>query len=152
MSTAETLTDIAPQLAQEAIALRAELKYNCAQAVACALAEHVGIDRATMYRLSEGFGAGMGGHTETCGAISGAIMAISQVASAGIDAPGTTKGATYRIGHELLERFRSQNGSTACGELKGIGTGTGMLRTCEGCIEDATLLACELIDAQRAKQ
>lgn len=149
MNESATLTARAPELAQRAVALRAELKYNCAQAVACALADEVGADAATMYALSEGFGGGMGGHTETCGAISGAIMVLSQEASAGIDEPGTTKGKTYQLVRDLLERFRTQNGSTICRELKGIGTDTGMLRTCEGCIEDAVELACAIIDRRR---
>lgn len=147
------LTDIAPELADEANALRHELKYNCAQAVACALADRIGADRAELYRLSEGFGGGMGGHTETCGAISGAVMAVSQVASAGIDEPGTTKGRTYLLVRELVEGFREQNGSTVCRELKGIGTGAhGMLRTCEGCIEDAVVLACRVLDERADRE
>ena len=47
--TAANLTDRAAHLAELAIALRAEQGYNCAQAVACALAPEVGIDADTMY-------------------------------------------------------------------------------------------------------
>ena len=147
--TAANLTDRAAHLAELAIALRAEQGYNCAHAVACALAPEVGIDADTMYRLSEGFGSGMGGTTETCGAISGAIMVLSQLGSAGTEAPGTTKAATYRLVRELVEGFRKANTSTVCRELKGIGTGQGMLRTCPGCIEDAVVLSCRIIDAAR---
>lgn len=150
MSDTPTLSDRAPELAARAAALHTELAYNCAQAVACALAESVGADEADMYRLAEGFGAGMGAHTETCGALSGAIMAISQEASAGIEQPGSTKVQTYAIIRDLLARFREQNGSTVCGELKGIGRDTGMLRSCAGCIDDALIIACAIIDEHRA--
>ena len=34
--------------------------YNCAQAVACAYCDLVGIDEETMFRIAEGFGFGMG--------------------------------------------------------------------------------------------
>ena len=34
--------------------------YNCAQAVACSFCEEFGIDQETMFRVSEGFGLGMG--------------------------------------------------------------------------------------------
>lgn len=44
--------------------------FNCAQAVACTLAPAVGLDPQVAFTLTEGFGAGMGGMTETCGAIS----------------------------------------------------------------------------------
>ena len=34
--------------------------YNCAQAVACAYCDLVGLDKETAYKMSEGFGFGMG--------------------------------------------------------------------------------------------
>ena len=43
--------------------------FNCAQAVACTLAPAVGLDPQVAFTLTEGFGAGMGGMTETCGEI-----------------------------------------------------------------------------------
>lgn len=45
--------------------------FNCAQAVACTLAPAVGLDPQVAFTLTEGFGAGMGGMTETCGALKG---------------------------------------------------------------------------------
>lgn len=42
--------------------------YNCAQIVLCSYAEELGIDEETLFRISEGFGAGMGGMMQTCGA------------------------------------------------------------------------------------
>lgn len=140
------LTERAPELAAQAVALRAEKGYNCAQAVACALAAEVGADPDATYRLSEGFGSGMGGMTETCGAVTGAVMVLSQLKSAGTEQPGTTKGATYKLVRELVEGFREKNGSTVCRELKGVGCEHGMLRSCPGCIEDAVELTCRIID------
>ena len=34
--------------------------YNCAQAVACSFCEKFGVDQETMFKISEGFGFGMG--------------------------------------------------------------------------------------------
>ena len=34
--------------------------YNCCQAVACTFADKVGIDESLIYKMGEGFGAGMG--------------------------------------------------------------------------------------------
>ena len=34
--------------------------YNCAQAVACSFCEEFGVDQETMFKISEGFGFGMG--------------------------------------------------------------------------------------------
>lgn len=142
------LTTQSDELAARAVALRAELGYNCAQAVACALAPEIGADTEACYVLSEGFGGGMGGHTETCGAISGGVMALGQVSSGGTALSGTTKKHTYELTRELVERFGAKNGSTICCELKGAGCEHGPLRSCPGCIEDAVKITAEIIARQ----
>ncbi len=59
---------------REALARRAlelhGMKYNYAQAVACTLAPLIGADEELCFRAAEGLGGGMGGLTETCGAVS----------------------------------------------------------------------------------
>lgn len=120
---------------------------NCAQCVVCTLAPLVGADEDACFRAAEGFGAGMGGMTETCGAVSGGVIALGMANSGGVDAP-TRKASTYRMVRELVERFREQNGSTVCRELKGVGTGR-PLRSCDDCIVDALLMADEILRAGR---
>ena len=44
--------------------------YNCAQAVACAFAEEMGIDESIIFKMMEGHGLGMGCMEGTCGASS----------------------------------------------------------------------------------
>ena len=61
--------------------------YNCAQAVACTLAPAIDMDVDQAFRLMEGFGGGMGGFSETCGAVSGAVMAAGWVKSTGRENP-----------------------------------------------------------------
>lgn len=78
--------------------------FNCAQAVACTLAPAVGLDPQTAFTLTEGFGAGMGGMTETCGAISGAVAIMGFVMSDGMENP-KTKGQTYKLSREIAKRF-----------------------------------------------
>ena len=89
---------------REALARRAlelhGMKYNCAQAVACTLAPLIGADEELCFRAAEGLGGGMGGLTETCGAVSGAAMAIGLANSNGQD-DRTSKQATYRIVRKL---------------------------------------------------
>lgn len=118
--------------------------FNCAQSVICALAPALDIDEKAAFALSEGFGAGMGGMSETCGAISGGIMALGQIKSSGFDAPGS-KGATYRLARAYCDAFREKNGSTICRELKGVGGDAGPLRSCAGCIDDAIDLFMDII-------
>lgn len=38
-----------------------DIKFNCAQAVACAFAEEIGVDEKVLFTATEGFGLGMGG-------------------------------------------------------------------------------------------
>ncbi len=52
----------------------------------------------------------------------------------------TTKGSTYRFSKEIVKEFEMKNGSVVCKDLKGLETKT-VLRSCDGCIEDATRIA-----------
>ena len=49
--------------------------YNCAQSVFAAFCDVTGIDFETAIKLTSGFGAGMGGMRDTCGAVTGNISA-----------------------------------------------------------------------------
>ena len=119
-------------------------KYNCAQAVACAFADEVGVDMQTLFKACEGFGLGMGCMNGTCGAISGAVMLAGfQNSDGNIDNPGT-KASTYQISKTILEKFEAKNKATRCRDLKGADTGT-MLRSCPGCIEDAVEIVQEVL-------
>lgn len=119
-------------------------KYNCAQAVACAFADEVGVDMETLFRACEGLGLGMGGMNGTCGAISGAVMLAGFKNSDGnIDNPGT-KASTYQLSKAILEKFAEKNQATRCRDLKGVDTGT-VLRSCPGCIEDAVEIVQEVL-------
>lgn len=113
--------------------------YNCAQAVACAYCDLLGVDESAMFQMIEGFGAGMGGMECTCGAVSGAIALAGIKNSKGCADP-TTKGSTYQLSKEILKEFTEKNGSVVCKDLKGIETKK-VLRSCPGCIEDAAKIA-----------
>ena len=109
--------------------------YNCAQAVACAYCDLVGMDEQSAFRATEAFGLGMGGMQATCGAVSGAVLLAGLKSSCGdLEAP-VSKGKTYQISKKIVEGFQKKNGSTVCKDLKGVETGE-RLRSCDGCIED----------------
>lgn len=109
--------------------------YNCAQIVLCSYAEELGIDEETLFRISEGFGAGMGGMMQTCGAVTAMFMALGLANSSGDLQVCDTKTQTMKKVRELAAEFEKKNGSIVCRELKGIDTGK-VLRSCDGCIED----------------
>lgn len=119
-------------------------KFNCCQSVICAFAQETGVDALTLFKMSEGFGLGMGGMECTCGALSGAVTAAGLINSDGnLDSPAT-KADTYRLSRELTTSFREKCGSTVCRELKGIDTGK-VLCSCQDCIRNAVEAAQEVL-------
>ena len=79
--------------------------YNCAQSVICAFSEELGVDKATLFRITEGLGLGMGCTKGVCGALSAAVAAIGlKSSSANLDFPNT-KASTYAIAKDFTEEF-----------------------------------------------
>lgn len=114
--------------------------YNCAQAVACTYCDLVGIDEETMFKMTEGFGLGMGNMEGVCGAVSGACAVAGMKNSTGNLSKPDSKGRTYKLSKAIQEEFGRQNSSVICKELKGIETGK-VLRSCPDCIMDAARIA-----------
>ncbi len=125
---------------EEALNLHSQ-GYNCCQSVCIAYADKLNIDKDILFKLSEGFGAGMGNLQGSCGALSAAVMIAGLINSGGIDAQRRTKAKTYRLVAEINKEFVEKAGSMYCKDIKGVGTGK-VLRSCDGCIEDA----CDIID------
>mgnify|MGYP000490158951 CR=1 FL=1 len=121
--------------------------YNCAQSVVCPFCEELDTDLETAFRLSEGFGVGMGTFS-TCGTVSAIAMVIGMKQSDGnLDKPGSKK-QCYRLMKEATNRFLEMNKSTICREIKGMDGGE-VLRSCDGCIEDAVTIIEELLFDQQ---
>lgn len=114
-----------------------EKKYNCCQAVVCAYCEEHGIDDSEIFKMTEGFGLGMGGLKDTCGAVTGMFMSIGLHNSAGEkEAPRKTKMETYADVREAAADFRKKCGSIYCCELKAIEDGKQAV-SCDRCVETA---------------
>ncbi len=102
---------------------------NCAQSVACAFQEELGVDQQTLLKLTQNFGLGIGRTMEgTCGAITGATIVLSL--------SDKDKIQKMKATGDLVRSFKEKNKAVTCKELKGIETGV-MLRSCQGCVEDA---------------
>lgn len=143
-------TPDADALVERALDLRAQGR-NCAQAVACALAPELGMDAEVARRCTAGFGGGMATRTETCGAVSGAVMMLGWLAEADHpDDPRAAKRASSAMVRAAVERFREANGTTVCQELKAPGDDAGCVRSCAGCVEDAVRIACDVIAGREA--
>jgi C_GCAxxG_C_C family probable redox protein len=97
--------------------------YNCAQSVACAFAEDLGADRGLTLRLSTGFGGGMGHTSGTCGALTGAVLALGIAFGMKDSTDQAAKQKTYALAAEAVRRFRERTGATACTDLLGFDLG-----------------------------
>ncbi len=129
-----------------------EQGYNCAQSVLLAFSDVLKMDEETLFRVSEGFGFGMGNSYGTCGALTGAFMLAGLANSDGnLEKPGTKK-ETYRLDREIYKIFTETAGSAICRELKGNATGK-MLYSCPDCIrlgvDAAEKVLLELMEAKQ---
>ena len=86
----------------------------CSQAILATYGPLFGFDRDEAIRIARGFGGGMGRLSETCGAVTGALMAIS------LKFDGTdkqTKEDNYALMQEFARRFKSKHHSQNCTQL-----------------------------------
>ena len=126
--------------------------YNCCQAVVCAYCEELGVREEDVFRLTEGFGLGMGGLRDTCGAVTGMFLTISLANSAGdMENPRKTKMDTYGKFREAAAKYREKNGSIYCRELKNM-DGPQPLPCCIQCVEDAAALVDEYFKSKKTAE
>ena len=91
--------------------------YNCAQAVLYSFSDELGFDKNTALRLATGFGAGMARKQNTCGAVTGGIIAIGLKHGRGEDQDRALTDETYRKVRELLWQFEATYGTSLCRTL-----------------------------------
>lgn len=95
--------------------------FNCSQAVLSAFCKELGLDRETADRIACGFGGGIGHMGETCGAVTGAVMAISL--KKGMSVPGSpykSNQLVYSLINDFISEFRKSNPSIKCYDLLGV--------------------------------
>ena len=108
----------------EKAAVYFEKGFNCAQSVFAPYGEECGLDPETALKLAAGFGAGIGSMGETCGAVSGAVMAIGLKYGRSKVGDLAAKERTNELVQEFAKRFKARNGSLVCKELLGLDLGT----------------------------
>jgi len=124
--------------------------YSCAQAVAVAFSDLAGLDRATLLKLTAGFGGGIADLREICGAVSGAMMALDLIYAEGAPNKQARSQNDYPRLQALAGNFKALNGSIICRELLGV-DGAARTRpagkTCHDMVCDAARLVDEYIEA-----
>ncbi len=155
----------------EAIRTRARknfsLGYNCAECVLEAVLANVdtGLPKEVL-KLATGFGGGVGLYGDTCGAIAGAVLAVSAVYGRSELPEGEGKEAMkkaaeqlygkpglYRIFNQIPNRIKAKYGNTLCRELTIKWHNSWLCRehalSCRELITDAAAVAAELILADK---
>ena len=113
--------------------------YNCAQSVLCAFADKIDIPTEVLFKMSEGYGFGMGNMQGTCGAISGAVAALGLINSNGTP---KSKAETYKRTRRILEGFEKERGAIRCKDLKDRNGNS--FTPCDVCVA----LAAELLEEE----
>ena len=133
-------------ISEKAVAIF-EQGHNCAQAVFAAFAEELGIDEELALKVASGFGGGIAQTRETCGAITGMIMAAS-VKFGYIHPNGREdKTAHNEKLQAMMKEFTDVYNSTNCGELLALGKKKGMDKPCNAYVE----LAAKIVE-QKLKE
>lgn len=93
--------------------------FSCSQAVFSAFAPQLGLDRETALRVASAFGAGIAGRGETCGAVTGAFMAIGLKYGKTRGDDQAAREETYRLCAQFVRSFEERHGSIVCKALLG---------------------------------
>ena len=125
---------------------------SCSQAILSTYGPVYGLSLEDAVRVARSFGGGMARLSQTCGAVTGAFMAI------GLTCPGSDKQAkedTYALTRNFAEKFTAANGSINCTELVGCDLGTpegqtyfrenALMKSCTKFVRDSAELLEELL-------
>lgn len=102
--------------------------FNCSQCVTMAFGDLLDLPERDLARLSVGFGGGLGGQRQICGALSGLSVVLGGLRYASV----ADKSAVYGEIRRCCSEFSDRNGSCICGELLAMGG-----KNCMERIEDA---------------
>lgn len=91
--------------------------FNCSQSVLCAFAPELGISKESSMKIASAFGAGIARQQLTCGAVTGALMALSLKYGKGLLDDDSRKKQTYEKAAEFMDEFKKRNGSITCRDL-----------------------------------
>jgi C_GCAxxG_C_C family probable redox protein len=135
--------------------------FNCSQSVLSVFAEELNLKKDTALKLATPFGAGMAYMQETCGAVTGALMAIGLKYGKGEYGTSEDKTHAYNLSKQFIAEFRKKHQSVCCRDLlDGIEMDTpdGMARIveldffrtrCTHYVQDAVQIASEILNRDK---
>ncbi|BBD09933.1 C-GCAxxG-C-C family protein [Desulfovibrio ferrophilus] len=98
--------------------------YSCSESVASIFATHFGLPEEPLRRAACGFGGGMGGMGRTCGAATGAIMAIGMALAPDDPTNAAARSQVKNAVRTFLQEFEERHGSSHCKQLLGCDLST----------------------------
>lgn len=119
--------------------------YNCAQSVLCAFASELDIDEKLLFKLTEGFGAGMGNRQGPCGALSAVVAIAGLVNSDGNINNPTSKTSTYNLTADIVKEFENNIFDINCCDIKNK-----KKHSCDECISVAVDIAQNIIKRSKS--
>ncbi|NLX09944.1 MAG: C_GCAxxG_C_C family protein [Chloroflexi bacterium] len=122
--------------------------YHCSEALFIAVSEILlGELDPFVYKMLTGFAGGVGcSHTELCGAISGAVLAIG--ARYGRTEVEVDDARCQALVAQFREQFETRFGATQCAALQRLGYGANGTTPCRVLVGQATNLLLELLAAE----
>jgi C_GCAxxG_C_C family probable redox protein len=96
-----------------------EKGFSCAPAVFSTYSKQLGLEKELALKIACGFGGGIGRTGRTCGAVTGAVMAIGlKHGQANVDDARSGQ-ETRKLIRKFIDKFTALHGSVECRELIG---------------------------------
>jgi len=103
-------------------AYRYEATYGgCSQCVVAAIREVVGLIDDSVFKAATGLAGGIGLSGSACGALTGAVLALSMARGREYDNfadPERTRFESFKLAHKLAERYEKEYGSLICKDVQ----------------------------------
>jgi C_GCAxxG_C_C family probable redox protein len=91
--------------------------FNCSQAVLSVFGNELGLTEDQCRRIGCAFGGGIARNQHTCGAVTGALMALGLQYGEKFSDNALFKEKTYEKANEFIREFTERHGSVVCLEL-----------------------------------
>ena len=98
--------------------------FACSQALLAAFAPELNLPQETALKIADGFGGGIGRKGLICGAVSGAVMVLSQKFGRTDPKDQTAKDKLNQKIQQFIKKFQSQHQSINCNDLLGLDLST----------------------------
>jgi len=91
--------------------------FNCAQSTSAPFASVAGLSESDVLSMMAGFGGGLGGLRDLCGAVSGMVWAIGAAGESYDPNDNEAKTQFYSLIKDAVTEFTNEFGSTCCKDL-----------------------------------